>query len=62
MVTTLHGLELVRDDGDLFEHLSKKGSRLSRPRVVNHVWIVSSILNVRATGVAVSGSSNQATP
>jgi hypothetical protein len=36
-------------------HLSKKRPRLSRPRVLNHVWIVSSILNVRAAGAALSG-------
>jgi hypothetical protein len=48
----------------VFVQLSKQHSGLSRPRVVNHLWIVSSNLNVRATGsrFAASGSSNPGTP
>jgi hypothetical protein len=49
-VTALHGIELVRDANDLVAQLSKQCPCLSRPRVFNHLWIVSSIFNVRDAG------------
>jgi hypothetical protein len=49
-VAALRGFEFLRNGGNVFVQLSQQRPRLSSPSVVNHVWIVSSILDVCAAG------------
>jgi hypothetical protein len=65
-VPTFRGAKLARDGSDVFVQLSKQRPRLSHSRVLNHAWIVSPMLNVRAAGspagTAAIGSSNPVRP